>query len=59
MRSLCRIAVVIVSAYVAFSWISSNFNPLLWDKSDKIMCSIVVAVISVAVSVAHTEKEKE
>ncbi len=58
MRSI-RIAVVIVSAYVAFSWISSNFNPILWDKSDKIMCSIVVAVISVAVSVSNKNEIKE
>jgi hypothetical protein len=44
MRKYREYSVILVLAYLAFSFIANNFNPTEWTKSDKIMCIVIVAV---------------
>lgn len=37
-------SVILVLAYLAFSFIANSFDPTNWTKSDKVMCIVIVAV---------------
>ena len=37
-------SVILVLAYLAFSFIANSFDPTKWTKSDKVMCIVIVAV---------------
>ena len=37
-------SVILVLAYLAFSFIANSFNPTKWTKSDKVMCIVIIAV---------------
>jgi|LakMenEpi03Aug12_release.lakeMendotaPanAssembly.Ray.scaffolds.fasta_scaffold2957800_1 hypothetical protein len=37
-------SVILVLAYLAFSFIANSFDPIKWTKSDKVMCIVIVAV---------------
>lgn len=37
-------SVILVLAYLAFSFIANSFDPIKWTKSDKVMCIVIIAV---------------
>ena len=37
-------SVILVLAYLAFSFIANSFDPTKWTKSDKVMCIVIIAV---------------
>ena len=44
MKKYRAYSVILVLAYLAFSFIANSFDPIKWTKSDKVMCIVIVAV---------------
>ena len=57
MRKYREYPVILMLAYLAFSFIANNFNITEWTKGDKIMCLIVIAVV--CTSRIHMDKENK
>ena len=58
MRKYREYPVILMLAYLAFSFISNNFNPTEWTKGDKIMCLIIVAVLCTSRTFIDELKDK-
>jgi hypothetical protein len=45
MKKYREYPLALILTYLAFSFITNNFNPTQWEKTDKIMCLIFMIVI--------------
>lgn len=58
MKKCIECLVIFIITYLAFCFITNNFNPTLWEKGDKIMCLVVIAVTCTSRMYIDTTKEK-
>ena len=45
MKKTLEYLLILMLTYLAFSFISNDFNPTNWTKGDKIMCLIIIALL--------------